>query len=96
MTNPYELAKTGGKHSGFYIKYVNKSEVEIQRAIRSLSKRISDHQSWIQNPELHVPNFKALDFRQQRALIENKWVSDIARLQEQKAILEGILQARQP
>lgn len=94
MTNPFEIAKAGGKHYGFYNQYVNKSNMEIQRAIRSLDKRIAEHESWIQNPELHLPNFSSLDSRQQRALVEDKWMRDIARQQEQKMILESILQEK--
>jgi hypothetical protein len=94
VSNPFEIAKAGGKHSGFYNQYVNKPDLEIQKAIRSLEKRIAEHQSWIENPELHIPNFSSLDPRQQRALVEDKWLSDIARQQEQKIILEGILQER--
>ena len=94
MESPYEIAKAGGKHSGFYSVYVSRSSAEVRKAIRSLEKRILEHQSWIQNPELHVSNFYSLDSRQQSALVESKWVSDIARLQEQKQILEGVFQER--
>lgn len=92
--NAFEIAKSGEKHSGLYYEYLKKTNNEIERAIRSLERRISEHQSWIQNPEQHLPNFRSPDPRQQKALVENKWLSDVARRQQQKTILEGIIQER--
>jgi len=92
--NAFDVAKNGGKHSGFYNQYVNKSKEEIQKGIQSLDKQIAEHQSKIRNPEAHIPNFKDLDPRQQEALINKKWPSDIQRQKEQKEILEGILRSR--
>lgn len=49
------------------------------------------HRSWITNPQSKIPNFGALDPRQQAALIGSKWPADIARQQEQLDILRGLL-----
>lgn len=35
----FEIAKNGGKHSGFYKQYVNKSDDEIRRGIQSIEAR---------------------------------------------------------
>jgi hypothetical protein len=91
--NAFDVAKNGGKHSGFYNQYVGKSKEEIQKGIQSLEKQIAEHQDKIRNPEATIPNFKSLDPRQQEALINKKWPSDIQRQTEQKEILEGILRS---
>ena len=62
--------------------------------IGSFERRIQEHRHKIHDPEHNVTGFVRLDPRQQQALIESKWPADIKRLQEQKAILEGILQER--
>jgi Pre-toxin TG len=92
--NAYDIAKSGGKHSGFYKQYINKSPDEIRKAINSINKQIAEHQDKIKNPEKYIPNFKSLDPRQQHALINKKWPSDIKRQMEQKQILEGILKSK--
>jgi peptidoglycan hydrolase-like protein with peptidoglycan-binding domain len=89
--HPYVVAKNGGKHSGFYKQYINKSPDQIRKAINSIDKQIAEHKDKIKNPEKYIPNFKNLDPRQQHALIHKKWPADIQRQKEQKEILEGIL-----
>jgi len=90
----YDIARQGGKHAGFYKQYLNKSNVEIQKGIKSLEKQIAEHQEKIANPEKYIPNFRQLNPRQQEALITEKWLGDIQRQMEQKDILEGILRGR--
>lgn len=94
--DPLKAAKAGGRHAGFYVEYAKKSDVEIRRGINSLEKQIGEHERKIRNPEKYVPDFKSLDPREQKALIETKWPGDIARQQQQKSILEGILTERMP
>ncbi|AGN36393.1 pre-toxin TG domain-containing protein [Bacillus paralicheniformis] len=90
----YDIAKNGGKHSGFYKQYIEKSPEQIKKGISSIDKQIAEHKDKIKNPEKHIPHFKSLDPRQQEALITKKWPSDIKRQQEQKQILEGILKSK--
>lgn len=90
----YEIAKAGGRHSAFYQLYSRRSSEEIRRGIRSFERRIREHRQKIHKPKENVSGFTRLDPRQQQALIESKWPADIKRLQEQKDILEGILQER--
>ena len=87
----FEIAKNGGKHNGFYKQYIGKTKSEIEKGIKSIQKQIDEHIDKIINPEKHIPDFKKLDPRQQDALINKKWPSDIQRQMEQKRILEGIL-----
>jgi hypothetical protein len=90
----YATAKAGGRHGAFYQIYVERRSAELRRGIRSLEQRIEEHREKVQNPRQGVAGFAHLDPRQQRALIESKWPADIKRLQEQTAILEGILRER--
>lgn len=39
-------------------------------------------------------DWESLDPRQQKALLEKKWPSDVARQEEQKSILQGIIKER--
>ena len=87
----FDVAKAGGRHAGFLKNYAGRTPAEIQNGIASIEKRIAEHQSWIANPQSKIPNFGSLDPRQQAALINSKWPSDIARQQEQLDILRGLL-----
>lgn len=87
----FEIAKAGGKHAGFLKNYVGRTPAEIQKGIASIEKQIAEHRSWISNPQSKIPNFGSLDPRQQAALINSKWPSDIARQQEQLDVLRGLL-----
>ncbi|MEL4028552.1 hypothetical protein NST89_08180 [Caldifermentibacillus hisashii] len=94
IDNAFDAAKNGGKHSGFYKQYIDKSPEQIKKGIKSIDKQIAEHQDKIKNPDKHIPNFRNLDPRQQDALINKKWPSDIERQMEQKQILEGILRLK--
>ena len=87
----FEIAQGGGKHAGFLKNYAGKPPSQIQKGINSLKKQIAEHQDKIANPSKHIPGFNKLDSRQQQALLNQKWPSDIARQQEQLGILEGLL-----
>ena len=90
----YEAAKSGGRHAGWMRDMATKPSNELRRGIRNLEKQIAEHQDKIANPEKHIPDFRSLDPRQQQALLTKKWPGDIARQQEHKQILEGILRER--
>jgi RHS repeat-associated protein len=88
---PLQIAQGGGQHAGFLKNYAGKPSAELRKAIASLEKQIAEHQACIANPEKKIPNFKQLDPRQQKALLESKWPGDIQRQQEQADILRGLL-----
>jgi hypothetical protein len=90
-----EVAEAGGRHAGFLRNYQGKPPGELRRGIESLKKQIEEHRDKISNPEKHIPNWKSLDPRQQKALLEKKWPSDIQRQREQLEILEGLLKKAQ-
>ena len=65
-----------------------------------MQRQIDEHMALIKNPKetmekLGKGDWDALDPRQQKALIEKKWPSDIQRQVEQQDILKGILSEKQ-
>ena len=93
VNDPYNIAKQGGKHSGFYNEYAKKPDSQIRKGIESINKQISEHQNKIEDPKKFISDFDSLDIRRQKAL-PRIWQSDINRQIEQKTILEGILKER--
>lgn len=49
MGSAYEIAKTGGKHSGWYKSYREQGERQLLKGIRKLEKQIFSHENWIAN-----------------------------------------------
>lgn len=95
----YEIAKNGGKHAGFLKNNLERTTKELEKGIQSIKNEISEHAALIKNPsevmsKLGKGDFKSLDPRQQKALVDKKWPSDIARQEQQKNILEGIIKDR--
>ncbi|MFM7713576.1 MAG: hypothetical protein ACKO7A_12945 [Microcystis sp.] len=93
VNDPYNIAKQGGKHSGFYDEYAKKPDSQIRKGIESINKHISEHHKKIEDLQKFISDFDNLDPRQQKAL-PDKWQRDINRQNEQKTILEGILKER--
>lgn len=56
-----------------------------------MEKQVALHKDKIQNPDKYIPDFMKLDVRQQQALLQSKWPSDIERLNEQIDVLKGLL-----
>lgn len=99
LKSAYEIAKNGGKHASTYKKYSQTSTKEIEKGIRSLEKQVKEHSDLIRNPSetmkrLGKGDWDSLDPRQQKALLEKKWPSDIQRQQVTIEIFKGILKER--
>lgn len=92
--DPFEIAKNGGRHAGWYKDILQKSDRKLEQGIRSLEKQIAEHEGYIANPKSKISNWDSLDPREQQGLLNKKWPGDIARQEEQKAILKGILSER--
>ena len=90
----FDVAKSGGKHGGFYNQYIDKPADQIEKGIKSLDEQIQLHKDKIANPRKHIPDWDTLDPRQQEALLTKKWPGDIARQKEQMGILLNILEQR--
>jgi len=92
--SPYEIAKAGGKHSGFLRNYLTRTKAQIEKAIRSIEKQIAAHTEWIADPTKHVKDWSTLDPREQYSLVNKKWPGDIQRQTEQIEILKGLLKTK--
>jgi hypothetical protein len=90
----FKNAQAGGRHAGFLKNYAGRSAGEIQRGITSIEKQIAEHQAKIANPEKFIEGWSKLDPRQQQALVNSKWPSDIQRQSEQLEILRALLGSR--
>jgi hypothetical protein len=95
----YEIALSGGKHSGWLKTMSDLPTSELQRSITSIESNIIEHQNLISNPvkyfnENNKGNWKFLDPRQQQNLLKVKWPSDIQRAKEQINILQGIIKKK--
>lgn len=89
----YDIAKAGGKHSGFLKNYSGRSVDEINKAINTLQtgkRGINTHLDKIANPSKYVPNWNTLSSKHQQSLI-NGWQKEITNGTEQIQILRGIL-----
>jgi hypothetical protein len=87
-------AKTGGRHEGFYRRYQDSRIPEAQKAIRSLEKRIAEHEEKIRHPE-RVLRPECTE-RERLYLIQRYWPEEIADFRAQIAVLRGIVAERQP
>ncbi len=92
--DPYRAALAGGPHSGFLKLYAQKPIPELDRAVRSYEALVAEHEDKIKNPTKYVPDFSKLDPRQQRALLEREWPSQLRRQRQQLAILRRIRESK--
>ncbi|MFB1488504.1 MULTISPECIES: hypothetical protein [unclassified Thiocapsa] len=90
----YAIAMSGGRHAGLLQDYANKSDGEISRAIRSLRRQVAIHRQKIAKPMDWVE--PGIDTRHLSALVSSYWPKEIANFQQQIAILERIVEERQP
>ena len=89
----FDIAKEGGKHSGFLKNYMGRSADEINKAINTLQtgkRGINTHLDKIANPSKYVPNWNNLRPSHQQSLI-NGWQKEITNGNEQIQILRSIL-----
>lgn len=94
LRGAYDVAKAGGANHGWYQQQLGLDNSQLEKGIRSYQKQIAKHRQWIENPRLKIPGFGDLHPNRQQNLIERKWPQDIQRHQDQMAILQGILRAR--
>jgi RHS repeat-associated protein len=90
----YDVAKAGGKHSGHYKNYLNRTTNELVDSINSYKQLIKEHQAKIANPAKEIPGWSKLDPRHQKDLLTNKWPNDIERAKEFINIMQGIIKER--
>ena len=92
VSDAYEVAKAGGKHAGYLNQYASLPDHLVEKAARGFEKQIALHKRWIANPFLKLPpDCSAIEIER---LVTKKWPSDIARLEEQREIVLGILREK--
>ncbi len=86
----YRVASEGGRHAGFLRQQLGKTPAQLQRTIRSIEKRIAEHQEKIKNPEKYMTRDDAsIPANVERA--RKDWAGDISRQQEQRDIAKEVL-----
>lgn len=88
----YQIAAAGGTHAGTLARYRNEGTIQLRKAIRSLTRRIAEHEQWIADPTIKLGD--PYDATEARYLVESKWTKDVARLRAQRDLISGILQER--
>ena len=94
MVSAYEIAKAGGKHSGWYRRQRELSEEQLSKGIRSFENQIARHEKWITDPTSKIVDYHSYDPRRREALIKG-WKQDIERHRDSIEILRGILKERE-
>lgn len=94
FSSAFKTANTGGKHAGTLEIALRQSNKQLKKGIASFEKQIALHRNKIANPSKHIKNWHKLDPRQQEALINKKWQSDIDRLTAQRDILYDVLKSK--
>ncbi len=92
----YKVAMSQNKHARMVRDYLDKPAKEIQKGINSYEKQIAIHKDKIVNPTKYYPDWDKLDPRQREALINKKWPTEIQVYEEQKKVLQSILDERIP
>lgn len=93
MVTPYEIAKSGGKHHGWYLRQIELDDAALSKAVRSFERQIEKHEKWIGDPLTKTPDFSSFDPRRQASLIDG-WKQDATRHRECIEILRRILKER--
>ncbi len=88
----YQIAKSGGRHSGVYERFKEARLHEIEKSIRSYRSRIDDHAEKIINPYKFVD--AGISERHLNDLVARYWPREIEDFKMKIAIMEGIIQER--
>ena len=56
MSNPYDIAKAGGKHAGLVNRFDKEPVYLVEKSLRSVEKRIAEHELKVAKPMDFVDN----------------------------------------
>lgn len=88
----YDVAKAGGRHSGYLKERLGYTDTQLSRAYKSARNAIANHEQWIAAPYTKLPtNYPVLKVRH---LQGRKWPADIRRIGQQLEIIEQIMKGR--
>ena len=93
MNHDYQDAKSGGRHSGLYKRWVDEQVSEIEKSIRSLQEQIIVHEDKIANPDSYID--MDISEQQRDGLINRYWPKEVLNFKQQIAVLYGILKERE-
>ena len=89
----YEIAKAGGKHSG-YLKNLEPNGVrQIAATVRSLDAQAAMHREKLTDPHRFVPDWFSRSQGYREGLLK-KWAGEVAGFQEQAEIARRLLDER--
>ncbi len=89
----YQIAREGGKHAGFLKNYADRPIGQIEKGIRSLDGRVQQHLAKLANPAQYAESWGSMDERARNGLLGH-WAEDIVRLQEEAAVLRGLVEEK--
>lgn len=92
MATPYEIAKAGGKHSGLIKRYEGEPDRQIEKALRSLDRRIAEHLDKIRSPMDHVA--EGISDQQVSYLVNSYWPKEVDGYRRESEVLRGLLKER--
>lgn len=91
----YQTAlRPDGLNAGMLSRYRQLRPAKIEKAIRSIEKQVTLHQTGINDPTRKVPGFYQLSADKQRHLVERTWPNDIKRQRDQIEVLRGLLEEK--
>jgi len=89
----YEVTKARGKHHGLIELYKDKPTAMLQKAARTLRRRIGEHEVKIASPDAFldadVPSIQRLH------LVNVKWPAEIKIFEDEISVLVGMIQERE-
>ena len=88
--NAFEAAKKGGKHSGDYKNFLNRTNQELTDSVMSHMKNVDEHIDKLTNPNKYIDDFANKSEQQIQGQIK-QWKDHLLRNQEQANIKNGIL-----
>lgn len=92
MNDAYATAKAGGKNAGLIFRNEGLPDSLVEKSIRSIDKRIAEHEAKIANPRDFVDTSTSdADIGH---LVKSYWPKEIANFMDQVQVLRGILKDR--
>lgn len=88
----YAIAKAGGLHYGLWKNYRDRPIAMLDRAVKSLEQRITEHQAKIARPHDFVrPDVPEI---QVEHLVKVKWPEEINTFEAQIVVLKGMIEEK--
>jgi hypothetical protein len=92
MNDAYDIAKNGGKHSGFYNLWADKDEKSILKSMESLQSQIDTHLDKIASPDKYFT--EPVSEQRRDGLVNRYWPKEISTFQAQLDILKAIIKEK--